>query len=52
MGLWRISNPALWIMGFSQKEGINYDERFSPVARYISIRLVISIATEMRWKIY
>ena len=38
--------------GFSQKEGINYDETFAAVARYTSIRAVILIATEMGWKIH
>jgi hypothetical protein len=38
--------------GFSQKEGIDYDETFAPVARYTSIRAVISIAVEMGWKIH
>ena len=31
--------------GFSQVEGIDYDETFAPVARYTSIRAIISIAT-------
>jgi hypothetical protein len=29
--------------GFSQKEGVDYEETFSPVARYISIKIVISL---------
>ena len=27
--------------GFTQKEGIDYDETFAPVARYITIRTII-----------
>ena len=38
--------------GFSQVEGVDYDETFSLVARYTSIRSMISIATEMGWKIH
>jgi hypothetical protein len=38
--------------GFSQVEGVNYDETFAPVSRYTSIRAVISIAAEMGWKIH
>ena len=30
--------------GFSQKEGIDYDETFSPVFRYTSIRAIILLA--------
>jgi hypothetical protein len=38
--------------GFSQVEGVDYDETFASVARYASIRVVISIAVEMGWKIH
>jgi hypothetical protein len=38
--------------GFSQVEGVDYDETFASVARYTSIRVVISIAAEMGWKIH
>ena len=33
--------------GFSQVEGIDYDETFAPVDRYTSIRAIISISTEL-----
>ena len=35
--------------GFSQKEGIDYEETFAPVVRYSSIRTIISLAAEMVW---
>jgi hypothetical protein len=38
--------------GFSQVEGVDYDETFVSVSRYTSIRVVISIAAEMGWKIH
>jgi len=38
--------------GFSQREGVDYEETFAPVARYSSIRVVISIASEMGWSIH
>jgi hypothetical protein len=38
--------------GFSQKEGINYDETFPPVARYTSIRTIISLASVLGWKLH
>ena len=37
---------------FSQKEGIDYEEAFAPVARYTSIRSVLSLAVVMKWKIH
>jgi hypothetical protein len=38
--------------GFSQVEGVDYDETFAPVVRYTSIRSIISIAAEMGWRIH
>ena len=38
--------------GFSQKEGIDYEETFSHVARYTSIRSVLALAVVMKWKIH
>ena len=32
--------------GFSQKPGIDYDETFSPVARFESVRTVIALAVQ------
>jgi hypothetical protein len=40
------------VRGFSQKEGIDYDEIFAPVARYTSIRIIISLATVFGWKLH
>ena len=38
--------------GFSQKEGIDYEETFAPVARYTSTRSVPALAAVMKWKIH
>jgi hypothetical protein len=38
--------------GFSQKEGIDYEERFTLVARYTSIGTIISLAAKMKWKLH
>jgi hypothetical protein len=38
--------------GFSQKEGIDYEDKFSPVARYFSIRTILSLAAVMKWKVH
>lgn len=37
--------------GFEQEEGLDYSETFSPVARYESIRLLLSIAATNKMKI-
>jgi transposase InsO family protein len=38
--------------GFSQKEGIDYEETFTPVAKYTSIRTIIALAAKMKWKLH
>ena len=38
--------------GFTQKEGIDYDETFAPVAKYTTIRTIISLAAVFRWKLH
>jgi hypothetical protein len=38
--------------GFSQVEGVDFDETFAPVARYTSIQSIIAIAEEMGWRIH
>ena len=38
--------------GFSQKEGINYEETFSIVARSTSIRTIMAFASKNKWKIH
>jgi hypothetical protein len=38
--------------GFSQKEGEDYEKTFALVARYTSIRTIISIASSMGWNLH
>ena len=38
--------------GFTQKEGVDYDETFAPVARYNTIRTIISLAAVFKWKLH
>jgi hypothetical protein len=38
--------------GFSQKEGIDYEEMFAHAARYTSIRTNIALAAKMKWKLH
>jgi hypothetical protein len=38
--------------GFSQKEGEDYDETFAPMARYTSIRAIISLVASMGWNLH
>ena len=38
--------------GFSQKEGIDYEETFALVARYTSIRAIMALTTMMKWDLH
>ncbi|WJX39045.1 hypothetical protein P8452_26635 [Trifolium repens] len=38
--------------GFLQKQGLDYDEVFSPVARHETIRLVIALACSRKWPLF
>ena len=38
--------------GFSQREDIDYEETFSLVARYTSIRTIIALASMMKWYLH
>ena len=40
------------VRGFSQKEQLDYEETFAPVARYTCIRSVLSLAAVMKCKIH
>lgn len=45
-------NSIFVTKGFSQFEGIDYEETFSPIARYSSIRSILSLVVQMGWKIH
>jgi hypothetical protein len=38
--------------GFSQQEGIDYEETFAPTTRYTTIRSLVSLAASMGWNIH
>ena len=38
--------------GYSQQEGIDYEDTFAPVAKLNTIRLLIALATKYNWKIH
>jgi hypothetical protein len=38
--------------GFSHIKGIDYEETFSPVAWYSSIRTILALSVQMGWRIH
>ena len=42
----------LMAKGFTQQEGIHYDETFSPVVRVASIRLILAIVSQLDLELY
>lgn len=38
--------------GFNQKQGIDYQEVFSPVAKLVTIRLLFAIASSLSWPVH
>ena len=48
-----IHNKA-WLVaqGYSQMEEVDYDETFAPVARMESIRILLALACQLKFKFY
>ena len=40
------------VKGYSQVHGLDYNEKFTPVARMDSIRLVLAVAASKRWVVH
>lgn len=38
--------------GYNQKEGLDYQETFSPVVKMVTVRVIISLAAENGWNIH
>ena len=48
-----IRNKAkLVAQGYTQVEGVDFDETFAPVARIESIRVLLALACHLKFKLY
>lgn len=43
--------PNLQLKGFTQREDIDYNEIFSPVAKYTSIRILLALTAHFNWEL-
>jgi hypothetical protein len=47
------SYKARWVLrGFTQRPRVNYDETFSPVVKFATVRAVLSLALSRNWAIH
>jgi hypothetical protein len=37
------------VRGFSKKDKVEYEDTFTPISRYTSIRVVMSLSSIIRW---
>ncbi|KAI9200747.1 hypothetical protein LWI28_012696 [Acer negundo] len=49
-----IQKYKAWLVakGYMQREGIDFEETFAPVARFDTIRTVLALATHKKWCVY
>jgi hypothetical protein len=50
----RIVKHKAWLVakGYAQREGVDFDQVFAPVARIETVRLLIALAAQQGWKVH
>jgi hypothetical protein len=42
----------LVVKGFAQRQGLDYEDVFTPVARLEAVRLLLALATDQEWEVH
>ena len=42
----------LVVRGYAQQHGVDFEEIFSPVARFETVRLVLALVVQLKWPVY
>ncbi|GKE51844.1 retrovirus-related pol polyprotein from transposon TNT 1-94, partial [Tanacetum coccineum] len=42
----------LVVKGYAQQQRIDYEETFSPVARFDTVRIILALAAQKQWKVF
>ena len=38
--------------GYAQEYGVDFEETFSPIAKMASVRTIVAVATQQKWKLH